>query len=227
MRKITGYISNYEEAVLIMHASRLGCFEPTKGRLNNDEREKIESGDMFCFIENVNGMKRWTDGRIWSPSKICDEFLVYQEVPRHLSKNSIKKRKENDGPEGHGLVRKEDIVDRTTMHKKTICIRYESNSYHIIAYYRPIFVNNSLMDIPFFQKLSNALNLFPTLKSDEFVRENLKKDENFFRKFKIQREFEHVILEQGKRSILEEIAAEVLVVLWKGNIRRRRQFSNN
>lgn len=227
MKRIAGYIGNYEEALLIVHASRLGCIEPTRGRLNNDEREKIESGDMFCFIENVNGMKRWTDGRIWSPSKICDEFLVYQEVPRHLSKNSIKKRKETDGPESRGLMRREDVVDRTTMHKKTICIKHESNSYHIIAYYRPIFVNSSLMDIPFFQKLSSALTMFPILKSDEFVGKNLKRDENFFEEFQIQKEFEHVALDQGKRLMLEEIASEVLVTLWKGDLRRGKQLKGN
>jgi len=229
MKKITGYINNYEEAILIMHASRLGFFEPTKQRLSNDERDRIESGDIFCFIENESGLKRWTDGRIWSPSKICGEFLVYQEVPRHLSKNSIKKRKNDEKKdlEKFGLHKKEDAVDRTTMHKKTICIKYENSNYHIIAYYRPIFVNNSLMDMPFFQKLSNALNLFPVLKSDKYLSENSDKKKTFFEKFRLEKEYEHVVLEKNKRAMLEGIAIEVLSSLSKDSMRKRRQIENN
>lgn len=226
MKKITGYINNYEEAMLIMHASRLGCFELTRERLSSDERDKIESGDIFCFIENENGLKRWTDGRIWSPSKICGEFLVYQEVPRHLSKNSIKKRKTDETKDQIrlGLSKKEETVDRTTMHKKTICIKFENCNYHIIAYYRPIFVNNSLMDIPFFQKLSNALNIYPVLKDDDFVRQNLDRETGFFERFRIQREYEYVVLEKNKRAMLEGIAVDVLASLSKESMRRRRQF---
>lgn len=226
MKKITGYINNYEEAMLIMHASRLGCFEPTKKRLSNDEREKIESGDIFCFVENESGLKRWTDGRIWSPSKICGEFLVYQEVPRYLSKNSIKKRKndEDQDLERFGLQKKEEAVDRTTMHKKTICIKYENNNYHIIAYYRPIFVNNSLMDMQFFQKLSNALNIFPVLRSDQYVKENMQKEGHFFEKFRLEKEYEFAILEKNKRAMLEGIAVEVLTSLSRDTIKKRRQI---
>ncbi|KAI5180820.1 Gti1/Pac2 family transcription factor, partial [Pancytospora epiphaga] len=121
MKKLRGYINSYDEAMMVMHAARLGALDVTTERLNIDEREKIESGDIFCFIENSSGMKRWTDGRIWSPSKICGEFLIYQEVPRHLSKNSIKKQKEieriYDKEVPYRRAIRDESLDRTTMHK--------------------------------------------------------------------------------------------------------------
>lgn len=58
MKKIQGYISNYEEALLLVHAARLGGVELSTERLNSDEREMINSGNIFIFIENENGMKR-------------------------------------------------------------------------------------------------------------------------------------------------------------------------
>ncbi|ELA42657.1 uncharacterized protein VICG_00409 [Vittaforma corneae ATCC 50505] len=221
MRNITGYINNYEEAVLMVHAIRLGCFPTMMERLKPEERCRIESGDIFCFIENANGMKRWTDGRIWSPSKICGEFLVYQEVPRHLSKNSIKKRRVGESPYNVNLVRKEDIVDRTTLHKKTISIRLEDTTYHVISYYRPIFATYSLMDIPFFQQLNEALNLFPELKDDKFVQENIKNDSEFYTKYNIQRDFQKMVMEEEKRNALEKIAVDVLRFLWRKKVKPR------
>lgn len=205
----------------MVHAIRLGCFPTMTARLKAEERCRIESGDIFCFIENANGMKRWTDGRIWSPSKICGEFLVYQEVPRHLSKNSIKKRRVGESLYSVNLARKEDIVDRTTLHKKTISIRLESTTYHVISYYRPIFATYSLMDIPFFQQLDEALNLFPELKDDAFVQENMKNDSEFYVKYNVQRDFQKAVMEEEKRRALEKIAAEVLGFLWKKRVKPR------
>lgn len=216
MKNLTGYISNYEEAVLIMHAIRLGFFAPQEERLKPEDRERIESSDIFCFIENENGMKRWTDGRIWSPSKICGEFLVYQEVPKYLSKNSIKKRKHREQQSASdSLLKREEIVDRTTLHKKTISIQFKKHTYHIISYYRPIFANYSLINIPFFQKLSEALNLYPELKDDNFIRENRQSDPEFYKKFNIEKIFERNLMEESKRIILEQVAAEVLGLMWK------------
>jgi len=228
MKKLIGYINNFEEAALVMHAARLGFLELRTKRLSNDERDQIESGAIFCFIESESGLKRWTDGRIWSPSKICGEFLVYQEVPHYLSKNSIKKRhndRRND-QEALRVPKRECIIDRTTMHKKTICIKNENNSYHIVAYFRPIFVNASLMDMPFFQKLSKALNLFPILKTNQYLAENLERERRFFEELQIEEESECVSIDNGKRALLEKIAVEVLGSLSKDMMRRKKQIES-
>ncbi|KAI5151410.1 Gti1/Pac2 family transcription factor [Enteropsectra breve] len=218
MKKIHGYINNYEEAVMVVHAARIGTLDLTIARLNAEERERIESGDIFIFIENDHGMKRWTDGRIWSPSKICGEFLIYQEVPRHLSKNSIKKRKEIEKVmEGVDIVSRQrmrdDTVDRATMHKKTVCIRYENDNYHIIAYYRPIFASHSLIDVPYFKKLTLALNTYPQLRENESLRNERATNPEFHETFGLLENVEPLALDPSKRELLEKITLEVLVNL--------------
>lgn len=228
MKKINGYINSYEEAVMVMHASRLGALDITTERLNADDREKIESGNIFCFIENSAGMKRWTDGRIWSPSKICGEFLIYQEVPRHLSKNSIKKRKEiervleRDTAYRRGM--REELIDRTTMHKKTVCIKHENGNYHIVAYYRPIFANTSLIDLPYFKRLETALNIHPELKEDEVLQSEMSDGASFFEKYGLDAEIEMPSLDPGKRDVLEKIAVDVLATLGRNSIKRARHL---
>lgn len=216
MKKINGYIKNYDEAVLIMHAARLGTLTPATERLNAEEREHIESGNIFCFIEDDNGMKRWTDGRIWSPSKICGEFLIYQEVPRHLSKNSIKKRKELEksleNSDSYINKSREDYLDRTTMHKKTVSIKHGNLTYHIIAYYRPVFVNCSILDLEYFKKLAAALVLFPLLTKDEYVKKHID-NPGFFKEHELDSHIAWPILETEKRNALEGIAVEVLLSL--------------
>lgn len=233
MKKIQGYISNYEEALLLVHAARLGGVELSTERLNSDEREMINSGNIFIFIENENGMKRWTDGRIWSPSKICGEFLIYQEVPRHMSKNSIKKRKEiekvMDSIESVEYMRarvRDEPVDRTTLHKKTVCIKHENANYHIIAYYRPIFVNSSLMEMPYFKRLSAVLIEHPGLRmNDELFREMA--DANFWNKYGLIPRPGKTVLDSNKRSFLENIALEVLCTLGRNVQKKSRASPSN
>lgn len=47
-----------------------------KRRLRDDERKLIRSGQVFVFDERESGIKRWTDGLLWSPSRILMNFLV-------------------------------------------------------------------------------------------------------------------------------------------------------
>lgn len=229
MKKINGYIKSYEEACLIVHAVRLGAIKLTTERLGTIERENIESGSIYCFIENEAGMKRWTDGRVWSPSKICGEFLVYQEVPRYLSKNSIKKRKDTerspsscDSPYVSRRSSRGEMIDRTVMHKKTISIRHNDQTYHIIAYYRPIFSNSTLSDISYFQKLSTALAAYPELTRDDYLKKEMAEDQLFFEHHNLERKINGLTLDSGKRNMLEQIALEVLTTLGR-IIPRRRQ----
>ncbi|KAI4290963.1 Gti1/Pac2 family transcription factor [Pancytospora philotis] len=229
MKKINGYINSYDEALLVVHAARLGALEVTKERLNIDARERIESGNIFCFIENSSGMKRWTDGRIWSPSKICGEFLIYQEVPRHLSKNSLKKQKEIDKvyEKEAGSMRRgarDETIDRTTMHKKTVCIKHENKTYHIVAYYRPVFATVFLLDIKYFKKLEAALTVYPELRSDETLEREMADGDAFFERYNLDRDVVRPALDPSKRDVLEKIAVDVLTSLSKSSPKRYRHI---
>ncbi|OIR58238.1 MAG: Gti1/Pac2 family protein [Amphiamblys sp. WSBS2006] len=51
-----------------------------KRRLHDNERRQIRSGSIFVYDEAVSGIKRWTDGMIWSPSRTVEDFLIYREL---------------------------------------------------------------------------------------------------------------------------------------------------
>lgn len=42
----------------------------------------ITSGSVFVFDEDESGIKRWTDGFYWSPSRILGNFLLYRETDK-------------------------------------------------------------------------------------------------------------------------------------------------
>lgn len=50
-------------------------------RLLDDERAMlIDSGSVFVWDESEAGMRRWTDGRCWSASRVSGSFLTYREL---------------------------------------------------------------------------------------------------------------------------------------------------
>lgn len=53
-------------------------------RLREEERGLIRSGQVFVFDEQESGIKRWTDGLLWSPSRILWNFLVSKAVYMRL-----------------------------------------------------------------------------------------------------------------------------------------------
>lgn len=75
-----GYVETVEDAVMIVEACRFGRLLRVKRRLLEKERQAIRSGSVFVFVERESGIRRWTDGKVWSPSRICGEFLIYREL---------------------------------------------------------------------------------------------------------------------------------------------------
>ena len=72
----TGWIETTGDALLILEAARRGIIPRVTRRLLDSERRMITSGSVFVFDENESGMKRWTDGFSWSPSRVLGNFLV-------------------------------------------------------------------------------------------------------------------------------------------------------
>ncbi|KAI8055817.1 gluconate transport inducer 1/Pac2, partial [Syncephalis plumigaleata] len=62
-----------------LEACKQGILPFTTRRILDCEKGNIRSGSVFVFNEVETGIHRWTDGRIWSPSRISDNFLVYHE----------------------------------------------------------------------------------------------------------------------------------------------------
>ncbi|KAF7322512.1 cAMP-independent regulatory protein pac2 [Mycena chlorophos] len=76
------HLRNAHDAHVVFEAVRQGFLRPIARRL--DEREKatlIRSGAVFVWeeSESASGLKRWTDGRLWSQSRMREPYLFYDE----------------------------------------------------------------------------------------------------------------------------------------------------
>ncbi|KIY43225.1 hypothetical protein FISHEDRAFT_53925, partial [Fistulina hepatica ATCC 64428] len=77
-----GWIETTGDALLILEAARRGLIPRVTRRLVEAERKLITSGSVFVFDEDESGIKRWTDGFFWSPSRILGNFLLYRETDK-------------------------------------------------------------------------------------------------------------------------------------------------
>ncbi|KAI9271518.1 Gti1/Pac2 family-domain-containing protein, partial [Phascolomyces articulosus] len=82
-----GYIETTRDSLIILEACRRGLLPRINRRLQEKERQLVTSGAVFCFDENESGIKRWTDGLVWSPSRILGNFLVYRELDKRAPSN--------------------------------------------------------------------------------------------------------------------------------------------
>ncbi|KAM0674993.1 hypothetical protein GVAV_001332 [Gurleya vavrai] len=82
-------------------------------RLHENEKRSIRDGSVFVYEENESKIKRWTDGKIWSPSRCNGIFLCYREYK----------------PKG-----KFRDIDENEMFKKTLTAKFGEKTYHIITY---------------------------------------------------------------------------------------------
>lgn len=80
METYVGYIKTPQDALIIFEACRRGQLTRVQRRLSTKERGLIKSGSVFAWDEREAGMRRWTDGRTWSPSRVLGSFLTYREL---------------------------------------------------------------------------------------------------------------------------------------------------
>lgn len=92
-----GYIRTTTDALFLFEACLTGRLSHVPRRPHDRERNQlIRSGCVFIYEENASGIKRWTDGVTWSPSRILGNFLVYRELdkpfPPGEKKRAMKKQ---------------------------------------------------------------------------------------------------------------------------------------
>ena len=76
-----GHVNTTRDALILFEACLQGLLPHVPRRPHDRERNSlIKSGYVFIFEENASGIKRWTDGVPWSPSRILGNFLVYREL---------------------------------------------------------------------------------------------------------------------------------------------------
>ncbi|GAA5796129.1 Gti1/Pac2 family-domain-containing protein [Helicostylum pulchrum] len=93
METYIGHIKTPQDALIVFEACRRNQLVRVQRRLSSKERIQIRSGSVFAWDEREAGMRRWTDGRTWSPSRVLGSFLTYRELdtkrrPRRPSSSS-------------------------------------------------------------------------------------------------------------------------------------------
>lgn len=117
MPSYEGAVNTPMDAVILIEASRLGLVPLVHERLKYTERLKIKPGDVFIWNETTTHMKRWTDGRAWSASRVTGSFLTYREMAN--SANSYK---------SNGLIKQSFSIE-TEDHEKYHIISYTTNKH--------------------------------------------------------------------------------------------------
>ncbi|KAK6008758.1 hypothetical protein QM012_000661 [Aureobasidium pullulans] len=100
-----GFIQNSMDGLVLFEACLSGKLHHVPRRPHDRERASlIKSGSVFIYEENASGIKRWTDGVAWSPSRILGNFLIYRELekpfPPGEKKRAMKRKRSSQEPEG-------------------------------------------------------------------------------------------------------------------------------
>jgi hypothetical protein len=122
METYFGYIKCAQDALQIFKACHLGVLPRVRRRLSDRERSTIRSGSVFVWYEREAGMRRWTDGRSWSPSRVSGSFLTYKEL-------NCKQKKHLSQPD-QAVYKKNGLI------KQSFSITTQSNDkIHLISYF--------------------------------------------------------------------------------------------
>ncbi|KAM0719240.1 hypothetical protein Q7P37_005145 [Cladosporium fusiforme] len=117
----TGFVQNSMDGLILFEACLSGKLHHVPRRPHDRERNQlIKSGNIFIYEENASGIKRWTDGVAWSPSRILGNFLIYRELDKPFPPGEKKraiKRKRSSLP-GEGFPRRDsDPQEHTEMQR--------------------------------------------------------------------------------------------------------------
>ncbi|CAI7647689.1 unnamed protein product [Penicillium bialowiezense] len=80
METYYGHVRTPADAIILFEACRIGLLPRVQRRLSEKERQSIRSGSVFVWDEREAGMRRWTDGKSWSASRVSGSFLTYREM---------------------------------------------------------------------------------------------------------------------------------------------------
>jgi len=125
----------------------------------------IQSGNVFIYEEFSSGIKRWTDGRHWSPSRVLGNFLVYRELRAPFQPGMTRKvmrprrapyserRGSGDGQTDAEYALIGPLVDSYPFKpgglvKKIIRVVLNGVPHHLVAYYTLDDVENTRLTRP-------------------------------------------------------------------------------
>ncbi|KAF9305301.1 hypothetical protein BGZ74_010735 [Mortierella antarctica] len=121
METYFGLIKTPHDALIIFEACHVGIISRVHRRLSDIERQSVRSGSVYCFDEREAGMRRWTDGKSWSPSRVTGSFLTYRELEDTSAAAGSKNVYRADG------LLKQSFSITTSDNKKLHLISYYTN----------------------------------------------------------------------------------------------------
>ncbi|KAI0287311.1 Gti1/Pac2 family-domain-containing protein [Russula brevipes] len=142
-----GYVETTTDALRLIMAARQGIIPRITRRLNDSERRSmIRSGAVFVFCVEESGIKRWTEGLSWSPSRIVGNFLMYREVGERNSNRgadtALFPPERRPFADPSGAARSSGLI------KKTITVKVSGTDHHLVSYYREDDVGRGLLQRP-------------------------------------------------------------------------------
>ncbi|CAO3658334.1 hypothetical protein G6F70_002652 [Rhizopus microsporus] len=153
METFTGYIKTPQDALIIFEACRKGLLQRVKRRLTSKERTEIRSGSVFAWDEREAGMRRWTDGRTWSPSRVLGSFLTYREL-------DTKRRPRKPSMAIPGMKQVVFSYKPNGLIKQSFSICTASNQkLHLISYYKKADIISGHLKRPSDDPLLNKLEI--------------------------------------------------------------------
>jgi Gti1/Pac2 family transcription factor len=108
METYHGYVRTPADAIKLFEACRLGLLPRVQRRLSEKERQSIRSGSVFVWDEREAGMRRWTDGKSWSASRVSGSFLTYREMEGKRGSGFGNSRRSNGRTPDSGRLSDED-----------------------------------------------------------------------------------------------------------------------
>lgn len=103
METYHGHVRTPGDAIILFEACRIGLLPRVQRRLSEKERQSIKSGSVFVWDEREAGMRRWTDGKSWSASRVSGPFLTYREMEGKRGGSSFDKTNNPQGQQGPEL----------------------------------------------------------------------------------------------------------------------------
>ena len=104
-----GHVATTYDSLLLFEGCLDGSLNHVARRPHDRERQDlIRSGSVFIYEEHASGIKRWTDGVSWSPSRILGNFLIYRELEKPFPPGEKKRAlKKNRKASQAGIVKAE------------------------------------------------------------------------------------------------------------------------
>ncbi|THV02130.1 hypothetical protein K435DRAFT_653982 [Dendrothele bispora CBS 962.96] len=163
-----GYIETTVQALRLIYAAHQSLIPRTTRRLNDLERRSlIKSGAVFIFGVEESGIKRWTDGLLWSPSRIAGNFLVYKEMNERARRHGDINSCALLSPGLSSYSDNQTTFKPNALIKKTITVTVNSSELHLVSYYTLEDINSGKL-----KKLSSRPDIMSLYMPPDIFRLN-------------------------------------------------------